>query len=60
MLKFSDGMSFDMSGPLRVECRSDGYYVVGKGMMFAVDSYEEGRRYIDNKNKSAAGPTSDR
>lgn len=31
-LKFSDGMQFDTSGLLRIENRSDGLYVVGKGV----------------------------
>jgi hypothetical protein len=38
MLKFNDGVSFDLSGKLRVERRSDGWYVIGRNMMFAVDS----------------------
>jgi len=28
-MKFSDGMEFDLSGPMRIEERSDGLYVVG-------------------------------
>jgi len=46
MLKFSDGMEFDLSGPLRVELRSDGYYVLGQNMMMAVNTFEEGQEYI--------------
>ena len=49
-LKFSDGMEFDLSGPLRVELRSDGYYVLGQGMMMAVDTKEQGQKVIANKN----------
>ena len=49
-LKFSDGMIFDLSGPLRVELRSDGYYVVGQGMMMAVDTLEQGQKVIVDKN----------
>ena len=49
-LKFSDGMEFDLSGPLRVELRSDGYYVLGQGMMMAVNTFEEGQEYV-SKNK---------
>ena len=49
-LKFSDSMTFDLSGELRVELRSDGYYVLGQGMMMAVNTFEEGQKYI-NKNK---------
>jgi hypothetical protein len=48
-LKFSDGMEFDLSGPLRVELRSDGYYVVGNGMLMAVDSKEQGEKFINNQ-----------
>jgi hypothetical protein len=46
MLQFSDGVEFDTSGKMRVERRHDGYYVVGNGMMFAVDSREEGEAEI--------------
>lgn len=45
-LTFSDGMTFDLSGELRVELRSDGYYVIGQNMMMAVDTFEEGQEYI--------------
>lgn len=48
-LKFSDGMEFDLSGQLRVELRSDGYYVLGQGMMMAVDTFEEGQKVITDK-----------
>ena len=51
MLKFSDGETFDLSGDLRVELRSDGYYVLGQNIMMAVDTFEEGQEYIlRNKN----------
>ena len=49
-LKFSDGMTFNLSGPLRVELRSDGYYVVGQGMMMAVDTLEQVQKVIADKN----------
>ena len=49
-LKFSDGMEFDLSGPLRVELRSDGYYVVGQNMMMAVNTFEQGQKIIADKN----------
>jgi len=53
-LKFSDGEEFDLNGPLRVELRSDGYYVLGQGMMMAVDTFDEGQEYIlRNKNLRA-------
>ena len=50
-LKFSDGETFNLNGPLRVELRSDGYYVLGQGMMMAVDTLEEGQKYIASKYK---------
>ena len=42
MIKFNDGMEFDTSGELRLSCRSDGWYVVGGGMLIPVDSAREG------------------
>jgi hypothetical protein len=50
-LKFSDGEEFDLSGPLRVELRYDGYYVLGNNMMMAVDTLEKGMEYINKKSK---------
>ena len=49
-LKFSDGEIFDLSGDLRVELRSDGYYVLGQNMMMAVDTLEQGQKVIADKN----------
>ena len=49
-LKFSDGETFNLSGELRVELRSDGYYVLGQGMMMAVDTLEQGQKFIVDKN----------
>jgi hypothetical protein len=46
ILKFNDGENFDTSGPLRVERRKDGWYVVGEGMLIPVDSREEGEEEI--------------
>ena len=43
---FSDGMTFDTSGPLRVVKETDGWYVVGRGMLIAVDSESAGREQI--------------
>jgi hypothetical protein len=51
-LKFSDGMEFDLSGELRVELRSDGYYVVGQNILMAVNTFEEGQKYILRNKKS--------
>ncbi len=45
-LRFTDGVEFDVGGPLRVEHRRDGWYVVGNGGLIPVDSAEEGRAII--------------
>jgi hypothetical protein len=53
-LKFSDGMEFDTSGPLRIESRSDGLYVVGNDQLIPVSSREEAEEIInrDKEKKS--------
>jgi len=48
-LKFSDGEEFDLSGPLRVVLRADGFYVLGENMMVAVDTLEKGIKMIADK-----------
>jgi len=45
-LSFSDGVTFDTSGPLRIVSKFDGLYVVGNGMLAAVDSIQEGQALI--------------
>ena len=45
-MKFSDGMEFDTSGDFRLAHRSDGWYVVGFGMLLAVNDPEEGRKVM--------------
>jgi len=47
MLRFSDGMEFNTSGPMHIERRSDGLYVVGGGMMVAVNTVQEGNKIIE-------------
>lgn len=47
ILKFNDGEVFDLSGPLRVEERSDGWYVLGENKMIPVASRSEGLNLID-------------
>ena len=54
MLKFNDGEKFDLSGPLRLERRKDGLYVVGENRMMAVDTALEGKKYIDFTNYQLA------
>lgn len=46
MLKFNDGVQFDPQGPLRIESRHDGLYVVGNGMVIPVASMEDGQKTI--------------
>jgi hypothetical protein len=45
-LQFTDGMEFNVGGPLRVEHRRDGWYVVGNGLLIPVGSAEEGSEII--------------
>jgi hypothetical protein len=46
LMKFTDGMTIDTSGPLRVIYKRDGLYVVGNGTLCAVDSRAEGNQLI--------------
>jgi hypothetical protein len=48
-LTFTDGESFDLSGPLRLEERFDGWYVLGNNRMIPVASQDEGIRLIDEE-----------
>jgi len=48
-LTFTDGESFDLSGPLRLEERYDGWYVLGNNRMVPVSSQDEGIRLIDKE-----------
>ena len=40
MLKFNDGVEFDLSGEPRIEERYDGKYVVGNNMLIPVNDLE--------------------
>jgi len=51
LLKFTDGIEFNLSGPLRVEKRKDGFYVVGEGGLEAVKTREEGLQIIAQMKK---------
>jgi len=48
-LRFSDGMTFDTSGKLRMVRKSDGLYVVGNGCLIPVDSPEEALEIINSE-----------
>ena len=45
-LKFSDGEEFDLSGSLRKEHRTDGWYVIGGNKLVPVKNEEEADEYI--------------
>jgi hypothetical protein len=53
-MKFSDGVSFDTTGELRIQWRPDGLYVVGRGMLIPVNSKEEGRELISKLNSDTS------
>jgi hypothetical protein len=46
LLRFSDGIDIDTSGPLRPLHLWDGWYVVGEGMLLPVESLQEARDEI--------------
>lgn len=46
ILKFSDGIEIDLSGPVRVLELHDGFYVVGEGMLKPVSSKEEAEEIV--------------
>lgn len=46
-IKFNDGVEFDTSGDYRIVRKSDGLYVVGRGMLCPVDSYEEANELLE-------------
>ena len=48
-LKFSDGIEFELSGPLRIEERKDGFYLVGQGTLCAIKNEAEGLMLIENR-----------
>jgi len=48
-LTFTDGQTFDLSGPLRLEERYDGWYVLGDNKMIPVSSQDAGIRLIDEE-----------
>jgi len=45
-LHFSDGVSINTSGPLRILLLDDGFYVVGEGRLIPVDNEEEANKII--------------
>lgn len=45
-LIFSDGITIDRSGTLRIIKKVDGYYVIGRGLSCPVDSIKDGHEVI--------------
>jgi len=45
-LKFSDGEEFELSGSLRKEHRTDGWYVLGENKLIPVKDEQEADDYI--------------
>lgn len=50
-IKFSDGISVNTDGPLRVLKLHDGYYVIGNGMMCPVNDKEEAYEMISKEKE---------
>jgi len=46
ILRFTDGESFDLSGPIRKEERYDGWYVLGNGQLIPVRDEREADKVI--------------
>ncbi len=53
ILRFTDGVTIDSSGELRVIRLQDGYYVAGQGMLMPVGSYAEGMELIRDMKPGA-------
>ena len=45
-LIFSDGITIDRAGTLRIIKKIDGYYVIGRGLSCPVNSIKEGHEVI--------------
>ena len=43
---FTDGMEIKNTGPYRIIRESDGFYVVGHGLLCAADTQEEGEQML--------------
>ena len=50
-LKFSDGEEFDLSGSLRKEHRTDGWYVLGENTLIPVKDEKEADEYISKHSQ---------
>ena len=50
-MEFSDGMKFNTGGEYRLTHRSDGWYVVGGGMLLPVNNLEEGHKVMSEMSE---------
>lgn len=53
-LRFNDGVTIDMSGPLRKLRLADGLYVVGEGLCCPVDSDAEADELMADLRRSTS------
>ena len=53
-LKFSDGEEFDLSGSFRKECRKDGWYVLGEGMLIPLKDEQDADEYIYKRSQPSS------
>jgi hypothetical protein len=53
-LKFSDGEEFDLSGPLRKEHRTDGWYVLGENKLIPVKDEQGADEYISKHSQQSS------
>lgn len=50
-IKFSDGVTFDTRGPLRVTRRRDGWYVIGEGMLIPCSDEHEAAEILNETRR---------
>ena len=55
-IRFSDGLEIDETGDYRVISEFDGLYVVGNGLLCAVNTREEGETLIRQLQSPSVNP----
>jgi hypothetical protein len=53
-LKFTDGEEFELSGPLRKEYRTDGWYILGENKLIPVKDEQEADEYISKHSQASS------
>lgn len=51
MLRFSDGVNIDTSGPMRTLRLHDGWYAVGEGKSIPCKNQQEAQEWVDKFKK---------